>query len=171
MQVQIERAGDHTGSLHLQVVWECQLSGADEAALQDSLLQRLAEKEEGFYGKPGPARPVTKGAAPGTVLLPQNPASPLHLPLASWGVDRGKQSCLHSACETRWLLGMASLWGRDGRVHQGMLPGAQVRDLAFLDTEACYWQLALQHSQQYRAHSCAGIPHLGAPRCPWTSMS
>ena len=37
----------------------------------------------------------------------------------------------------------------------------QVRGLAWLDMEACYWQLALQHSQQYRAHSRAGIPHLG----------
>lgn len=37
----------------------------------------------------------------------------------------------------------------------------QVKDLQFLDTEACYWQLALQNSMQYRAHSKAGIPHLG----------
>lgn len=36
-----------------------------------------------------------------------------------------------------------------------------MKDLQFLDTEACYWQLALQHSVQYRAHSKAGIPHLG----------
>ena len=40
----------------------------------------------------------------------------------------------------------------------------QVRDLQFLDTESCYWQLAQQHSVQYRAHSRAGIPHLGRVR-------
>ena len=52
-----------------QVVWESQLGGADEAALQDALLQRLAEKEEGYYGRPGLARPVSKGAAPGGVCM------------------------------------------------------------------------------------------------------
>ena len=54
----------------LQVVWESQLSTADEAALQDALLQRLAEREVGYYGKPGLSRPgaITKGAAPGMVL-------------------------------------------------------------------------------------------------------
>ena len=38
----------------------------------------------------------------------------------------------------------------------------QVKHLIFLDTESCYWQLAQQHSMQYRAHSKSGIPHLGA---------
>ena len=53
----------------LQVVWESQLSTADEAAMQDALLQRLAEREVGYYGKPGLSRPgaITKGAAPGMV--------------------------------------------------------------------------------------------------------
>lgn len=47
-------------------------------------------------------------------------------------------------------------------IDQAMSVGVQVKDLHFLDTEACYWQLALQHSMQYRAHSKAGLPHLGA---------
>ena len=50
-----------------QVVWEVQLGSEQEAALQDALLQRLAEKEPGFYGRPGPSRPMSKGAAPGAV--------------------------------------------------------------------------------------------------------
>jgi hypothetical protein len=44
-----------------------QLGSEQEAALQDALLQRLAEKEPGFYGRPGPSRPMSKGAAPGAV--------------------------------------------------------------------------------------------------------
>lgn len=37
--------------------------------MQDALLQRLAEREVGYYGKPGLSRPgaITKGAAPGMV--------------------------------------------------------------------------------------------------------
>ena len=37
--------------------------------MQDALLQRLAERETGYYGKPGLSRPgaITKGAAPGMV--------------------------------------------------------------------------------------------------------
>ncbi len=52
-----------------QVVWEVHLSGADEGALQDAMLQRLAEKETGYYGKAGIPRPgaTSKGAAPGAV--------------------------------------------------------------------------------------------------------
>lgn len=51
------------------MVWEKQLSGADEEALQDAMLQRLAEKEPGYYGKPALPRPgaLAKGAAPGAV--------------------------------------------------------------------------------------------------------
>ncbi|BDA49478.1 hypothetical protein COCOBI_14-0960 [Coccomyxa sp. Obi] len=90
-----------------QVVWEVQLSGADEGTLQDAMLQRLAEKETGYYGKAAIPRP--------------------------------------------------------GATAKGTAPGA-VKDLQFLDTEACYWQLALQHSMQYRAHSKAGLPHLGRVR-------
>ena len=37
----------------------------------------------------------------------------------------------------------------------------QVRDIAFLDTDTLFWQLAQQHSTQYQAHSRAGIPNLG----------
>ena len=37
----------------------------------------------------------------------------------------------------------------------------QVRDIAFLDTDTLFWQLAQQHSMQYQAHSRAGIPNLG----------
>lgn len=37
----------------------------------------------------------------------------------------------------------------------------QVRDIAFLDTDTLFWQLAQQHSLQYQAHSRAGIPNLG----------
>ena len=53
----------------VQVVWETQLSTADESALQDAMLQRLAERELGYYGKPGLPRPgaISKGAAPGMV--------------------------------------------------------------------------------------------------------
>jgi hypothetical protein len=53
------------------VVWETQLSGSDEEALQDAMLQRLAEKEPGYYGKPALPRPgaLAKGTAPGTVSL------------------------------------------------------------------------------------------------------
>ena len=55
----------------MQVVWETQLSTADESALQDAMLQRLAEREIGYYGKPGLPRPgaISKGAAPGMVRL------------------------------------------------------------------------------------------------------
>ena len=53
----------------MQVVWETQLSTADESALQDAMLQRLAEREIGYYGRPGLPRPgaISKGAAPGMV--------------------------------------------------------------------------------------------------------
>ena len=52
-----------------QVVWEIQLSGADEGALQDAMLQRLAEKETGYYGKAAIPRPgaAAKGTAAGVV--------------------------------------------------------------------------------------------------------
>ena len=55
----------------MQVVWETQLSTADESALQNAMLQRLAEREIGYYGKPGLPRPgaISKGAAPGMVRL------------------------------------------------------------------------------------------------------
>ena len=36
-----------------------------------------------------------------------------------------------------------------------------MRDIAFLDTDTLFWQLAQQHSTQYQAHSRAGIPNLG----------
>ena len=36
-----------------------------------------------------------------------------------------------------------------------------MRDIAFLDTDTLFWQLAQQHSMQYQAHSRAGIPNLG----------
>ncbi|KAK9819592.1 hypothetical protein WJX72_000101 [[Myrmecia] bisecta] len=39
-----------------------------------------------------------------------------------------------------------------------------VRDLHFLDTETCFWQIALQHQLQYNAASGGGIPHLGRVR-------
>jgi len=53
---------------YLQVVWESQLGTADEAAMQDAMLQKLAEREVGYYGKPGLPRPgAIKGAAPGMV--------------------------------------------------------------------------------------------------------
>ena len=53
------------------MVWETQLSTADESALQDAMLQRLAEREIGYYGKPGLPRPgaISKGAASGMVGL------------------------------------------------------------------------------------------------------
>ena len=55
--------------VYTQVVWEAQLSAADEGALQDAMLQRLAEKESGYYGKAGIPRPgaTAKGTAPGAV--------------------------------------------------------------------------------------------------------
>ena len=53
----------------MQVVWEAQLGVVEEAALQDALLQRLAEKEAGYYGRPGSARPISKGAASGAVCM------------------------------------------------------------------------------------------------------
>jgi len=55
----------------LQVVWETNFSAADESVLQDAMLQRLAEKETGFYGTSGLLRPdaVAKGAATGAVRL------------------------------------------------------------------------------------------------------
>ena len=57
-----------TRDKHLQVVWESQLGTADEAAMQDAMLQKLAEREVGYYGKPGLPRPgAIKGAAPGMV--------------------------------------------------------------------------------------------------------
>lgn len=51
------------------MVWEVQLGGADEGALQDAMLQRLAEKETGYYGKAAIPRPgaTAKGTAPGAV--------------------------------------------------------------------------------------------------------
>ena len=53
---------------YFQVVWESQLGTADEAAMQDAMLQKLAEREVGYYGKPGLPRPgAIKGAAPGMV--------------------------------------------------------------------------------------------------------
>lgn len=39
-------------------------------------------------------------------------------------------------------------------------PGS-VKDIRFLDTETCFWQLAWQHSQQLKAYSSSGIPHIG----------
>lgn len=64
----------------MQVVWESQLSTADESALQDAMLQRLAEREVGYYGKPGLPRPgaITKSAAPGMVQLCQHLKCPWH---------------------------------------------------------------------------------------------
>lgn len=58
-----------------------------------------------------------------------------------------------------------------GAFIQVLSVGVQVKDLHFLDTEACYWQLALQHSMQYRAHSKAGLPHLGATACLLPNIS
>jgi hypothetical protein len=57
-------------------VFESQLSTADESALQDAMLQRLAEREVGYYGQSGLPRPgaITKGAAPGMVRA-SSPAS------------------------------------------------------------------------------------------------
>ena len=57
-------------------MFESQLSTADESALQDAMLQRLAEREVGYYGQPGLPRPgaITKGAAPGMVCS-STPAS------------------------------------------------------------------------------------------------
>jgi len=53
---------------YFQVLWESQLGTADEAAMQDAMLQKLAEREVGYYGKPGLPRPgAIKGAAPGMV--------------------------------------------------------------------------------------------------------
>ena len=45
--------------------------------MQDAMLQRLAERETGYYGKPGLSRPgaITKGAAPGMVYPTSTPAS------------------------------------------------------------------------------------------------
>ncbi|KAK9822211.1 hypothetical protein WJX81_006190 [Elliptochloris bilobata] len=83
-----------------QVVWEAGLGTSDDALMQDCLLQKLAERQPGYYGSAEPA-PGAKGAAPGAV-----------------------------------------------------------RALMFLDTHVAFWQLALQHSRQYRAHSSAGLPHL-----------
>lgn len=61
---------------HRQVVWETQLGGADESAMQDAMLQRLAEKEAGYYGNAGIPRPgaTAKGAAPGAVSYLRNNA-------------------------------------------------------------------------------------------------
>ena len=36
-----------------------------------------------------------------------------------------------------------------------------VRDLRFLDTQTCFWQLALGQSLQHGATTSQGIPHLG----------
>jgi hypothetical protein len=44
---------------------------------------------------------------------------------------------------------------------RGAAPGV-VRALMFLDLQVAFWQLALQHSRQFRAHSSAGLPNLGA---------
>lgn len=51
------------------MVWDIQLSAADEGALQDAMLQRLAEKESGYYGKAAIPRPgaTAKGTAAGAV--------------------------------------------------------------------------------------------------------
>ena len=38
-----------------------------------------------------------------------------------------------------------------------------VRDVAFLDTETCFWQLARQQFQQLKAYSASGFPHIGVP--------
>ena len=37
-----------------------------------------------------------------------------------------------------------------------------VRDVAFLDTETCFWQLARQQFQQLKAYSASQFPHIGA---------
>jgi len=37
-----------------------------------------------------------------------------------------------------------------------------VRAMKFCDTEAAFWQMALQHSQLHNAHSGSSHPHLGA---------
>ena len=39
-----------------------------------------------------------------------------------------------------------------------------VKDIKFLDTETCFWQLALQQLQQFKASSGQGIPMLSEPR-------
>ena len=41
-----------------------------------------------------------------------------------------------------------------------------VRDVAFLDTETCFWQLARQQFQQLKAYSASGFPHIGAFQGP-----
>lgn len=38
-----------------------------------------------------------------------------------------------------------------------------VKDIKFLDTETCFWQLALQQLQQFKASSGQGIPMLSEP--------
>ena len=38
-----------------------------------------------------------------------------------------------------------------------------VKDIKFLDTETCFWQLALQQLQQFKASSGQGIPLLSEP--------
>jgi hypothetical protein len=93
---------------HPQVVYESQLGVADDKALQDAMLQRLAEKDPAYYG------------------------------------------------------GIAST----GMVHQKAVAPGSVRSLKFLDTETCYWQLALQQQRQYRGTSDSGIPYLGMHRLP-----
>ena len=38
-----------------------------------------------------------------------------------------------------------------------------VKDIKFLDTETCFWQLALQQLQQFKASTGQGIPSLSEP--------
>ena len=85
------------------MVCEFQIAGAEEAAIQDALLQQLAQKDPQFYGTaPAESAGQVKTAAPGAV-----------------------------------------------------------KDLCFLDTETCFWQLSQQHFQQLHAYSSSGIPHVG----------
>ena len=108
--------------------------------------------------------------APRTMLLCRTPCC------RSWPSDsRGTMAlqslCAQLACRSRlftdWLPCLAG--GTEVSLPsqapgaRGAAPGV-VRALMFLDTHVAFWQLALQHSRQYRAHSSAGLPHLGTCR-------
>ncbi len=36
-----------------------------------------------------------------------------------------------------------------------------IRDVKFLDTDTCFWQLTQQQTMQHKAHTADLIPHLG----------
>lgn len=74
-----------------------------------------------------------------------------------------RQAAILGRCELSRMCKGAALGAGYGLVWQNTHFGRQmqVKDIAFLDTDTLFWQLAQQHSLQYQAHSRAGIPNLG----------